>query len=119
MKFEKVLKKAIKSGYDFEAKCDYMAGGSAARALILIDPEFWQAVGKSFKWTDNKIRMCVGCGVALRWNENPTIDGKHSGKNGCGSDIVEYEGQWLIEMHRLLDYLAEGRTVEEFFKNLI
>jgi len=83
-----------------------------------LDRERWIEAGKAMGWEGGKIRMCVGCGVALRWNENPTMDGKHGGKNGCGSDIEEYEGQWLIEWHRFIDKLAEGGTVEEFFKEL-
>ena len=83
-----------------------------------LDRERWIEAGKAMGWEGGKIRMCVGCGVALRWNENPTMDGKHGGKNGCGSDIEEYEGQWLIEWHRFIDHLAEGGTAEEFFKEI-
>lgn len=122
MTINEALKKAIKAGYNYESKRDYMAGGSAAKALILIDPEFWKALGEALNWNGETIRMCCGCGIALKWNEwnnKATMDNKHGGKNGCGSDIYEYDGQWLIEMHRLIDYLAEGKTAETFFKHLI
>lgn len=85
----------------------------------LLDREFWKALCNGLGWKSNeKIRMCVGCGVALRNNEYPTMDGKHGGKKGCGSDIYEYEGHWLIEMHRLIDHLAEGKDIESFFSQL-
>lgn len=118
MKINKALKKAIKAGYNYDARRDYMAGSRAVEALICLDIEFWKALGKSLGWNGDKIKMCCGCGVALKWNEKPTMDGKHGGKNGCGSDIYKYEGQWLIEMHRLIDYLAEGKTIETFFEYL-
>ena len=118
MTVNKAIEKAIKGGYDFENKRDRMAGGTAAKALVLIDPEFWQGLGKTQKWEGGKIRMCGGCGVALKWNEQPTTDGKHGGKEGCGSDIDEYEGQWLIEWHMFIDHLAEGKSVGSFFKTL-
>lgn len=110
------LKIAIKAGYDFEHYRDYMAGGPAAKAVHLLQPDFWKCLCKGLGFTGEKIRMCNGCGVALKWNEKPTMDGKHGGKKGCGSDIEEYEGQWLIEMHRFIDHIAEGRELEDFFK---
>jgi hypothetical protein len=85
---------------------------------ILLDKFAWQAVGKVEGWEGEQIRMCVGCGVALKGNEKPTMDGKHGGKHGCGSDIYEYGGQWLIEMHKMVDYLAESKTTEEFLATL-
>lgn len=119
MTIKKAIEKAIKGGYNYEADHDYMAGGSAAKAVILINPEFWKGLCKTLGYSGEKIRMCVGCGVALKWNEQPTMDGKHGGKNGCGSDIEEYEGQWLIEMHRFIDHLAEGKSYESFFNNFV
>lgn len=115
----KAIEKAIKGGYDFEHYRDYMAGGNASKAVHLLQIDFWKCLCKELGLTGEKIRMCGGCGVALKWNENPTMDGKHGGKNGCGSDIEEYEGQWLIEMHRFIDHLAEKKSVDSFFKYLI
>lgn len=86
---------------------------------IWIDPLFWQSLGRAQGWEMNKIHMCVGCGVALRWNENPTMDGKHGGTNGCGSDILEYDGQGMIEHHRFIDHLWERKDAESFFRDLL
>jgi hypothetical protein len=108
MSLKRAYKKAVKAGYSRE----YFDN-------IFIDRDFWIKLGEALGWEGEKIRMCVGCGVALKWNEKTTLDGKHGGKNGCGSDIYEYEGQWLIEWHRFVDHLAEGKTVHSFFKNLI
>lgn len=85
-----------------------------------LDREFWMAITIGLGWdTGAKIRMCTGCGVALRNSEKPTMDGKHGGKKGCGSDIYEYEGQWLIEWHRFIDALAEGGSIEDYAGKLL
>lgn len=87
-------------------------------AEIFFDPNFWRCLGVARGWEMNKIRMCVGCGIALRWNEKPDMEGRHAGKNGCGSDIIEYSGQGFIEHHRFIDHLWENRTAEDFFREL-
>ncbi|HEC64681.1 MAG TPA: hypothetical protein ENI23_05275 [bacterium] len=135
MTIQQTIKKAIEGGYRLGSSLGlntrketiklFDVNKNTARDIreywniALLDPSFWKALGKALGWTGEKIRMCFGCGITLRWNEEPTMDGKHGGKNGCGSDIEEYEGQWLIEMHRLIDHLAEGKSIESFFKELI
>ncbi len=37
MTIQEAIKKAIKGGYDYEASRDYMASGSAAKALVLMN----------------------------------------------------------------------------------
>lgn len=126
MTIEQTIQKAIEGGYrggligeskdGFWGAKEFIAINSNINDLFL-DPLFWQSLGKALGFDPTeKIRMCVGCGIALRWNEQPTMDGKHGGKNGCGSDIEEYEGQWLIEWHRFIDHLVGGGTPESFFE---
>lgn len=98
---ENIIKKAIEGGYNHQSLKSF------SHMLSVLNPLFWQALGKACGWKGDKIRMCNGCGVALRVNENPDMNGQHGGKNGCGSDIIEYEGQWLIEWHRFIDNIAE------------
>jgi len=114
------IEKAIEGGYT-PAKLMgeiYNEHNQPTVDSYFLDPDFWKCLGKAMGWEGGKIRMCVGCGVALRWNENPTVYGKHGGNKGCGSDILEYEGQWLIEWHRFIDAIAEGRPASEFFEEL-
>lgn len=132
MKIKDFIEKAIEGGWDDDP---YVWTGEGANfALceigewkydyaILLDTEAWKAVGKVEGWVGDKIRMCVGCGVALKWNENPDMEGRHNLKRdgkqvGCGSDIYEYDGQWLIEMHCMIDSLASGKSVEQFLETL-
>lgn len=131
---EKAIKRAIEGGlkegtnWKFIKANQYWAvwlNGNGNEVTIatekyLLDPLFWKALGTAEGFNPTaKILMCTGCGVALRWNEEPTIDGKHGGKNGCGSDIYEYQGQWLIEWHRFIDQLAEGKDIESFFNGIL
>jgi hypothetical protein len=106
--------------YDRLAKIDPLG----AMEVLWMDRRWWQALGKAREWVGEKIRMCVGCGVALKWNEQPDMEGRHNLRRngeqvGCGSDIIEYEGQWLIEWHRYIDHLSEGKDAESFFKSLL
>ena|ERR1035437_10515456 len=61
--------------------------GELAEALI--DPEFWQGLGKSLGWTD--------------WADN---------------DRGGHIRVWLYNWHQFIDYLAEGKGYGDFFKDL-
>jgi hypothetical protein len=124
---EQAIKEAVeKGGYKHilvEIAKWEIESGDYNHEAVLLDPLFWKALSRAQGWAGEKIRMCVGCGVALKWNENPDMEGRHNlikdGKQrGCGSNIIEYEGQWLIEWHRFIDHLAEGKDAESFFKKI-
>lgn len=57
----------------------------------LLDPAFWQALGKARGWGSYGV-------------------GTHSG-------FYPNEG-WLVNWHALIDHLAADGTIEEFFKSL-
>lgn len=59
---------------------------------ITSDPLFWQSLGKALGWSGTNT-ACNKCGVAF---------------NG-------WKGHW----HRFIDHIAEGKDVDEFFKELI
>ena len=86
--------KAVKAGYDY-AYIEPQDSYSAYRDKVLLDKNFWVALGKSLEW---------GQGVFFY---NNFIDGK---ENNDG---------WRIYWHRFIDTLAEGKTPEEFFKELL
>ena len=59
----------------------------------VLDPLAWQAVGKTRGWKEAGI-----------YSSNT-----HRGiKDGCWRDH-----QWKISLHRFLDHLADGKTIEE------
>jgi len=68
---------------------------------ILLDPKFFQAVGKVEGW--EKVGKCKVCG---------NVEEK------CTGQFIASRKGWLSNMHRMIDALAEGKTLEEFIKTL-
>ena len=64
-----------------------------------LDPDFWHALGRALAWD----------------HEVMTVHEVAYGR----STIVTRAGQhWLYHWHRFLDFLAEGKTAEDFFATL-
>ena len=58
-------------------------------ASIFLDPSFWRSLGKEMGWEkENVITNSV--------------------------EYLEWKGHW----HRFIDYLAEGKSIEDYFKEL-
>lgn len=62
---------------------------------ILLDPSFWQAVGKVERWKCD--RNC------------PIEEGSY-----CDA----HKPRWQYNMHRMIDALAEGKSLEEYIATL-
>lgn len=92
---EKVIKLAIEAGYEYKGDGYW----SLPHESYLIDPKFWQALGKSLGWGEK----CKNCGSIA---------------NGLCQEH-KYIRDWKIPWHRFIDHLAEGKDVDEFFKDLI
>ena len=104
---------------------------------ILMDSSFWQLLGEKMEWVHTEKRWCelkspmysneqkgregeiVGetideSGWWVRWNG---IKSRYSYPKECinalerGKDYLEY---W----HELIDHLAEGKSIEEYFEKL-
>lgn len=60
-------------------------------AKIVIDPLFWQALGKAEGW-------------------------EHSCSKG---DYCDRELEWKERWHEFIDHLAEGKDIDTFFDNLL
>lgn len=86
------IKLAIGGGYDFEKD-----------RSRLLDPLFWQALGKSLGWDEYR-------------NDDETHD---CDALGCSSTDHVLEGRWKKEMHSFIDHLISGKTPESFFENLL
>jgi len=61
---------------------------------ILLDPKAWQAVGKVEGW--GTIDNCPCC-KKIHHRDEP---------------------KWLYNMHRMVDFICEGGTIEEYVKTL-
>ncbi len=94
---EYTYRKIDDTTYYFEVKGSPLPGYQRSVFTILLDPLFWQALGKGFGW--EKTDYCWGCG----YDEGATID----------------TDGWKIKMHHFIDHLASGGDIESFFTNLI
>jgi hypothetical protein len=65
--------------------------------VIFLDPLFWQALGKTEGWKDREYRMT-------------TV--------GRGEKHVE-QSRWKKEQHRLIDAIQQGRSIDEFFGEIL
>ena len=99
MTIQETLEKAKQGGYE-------PLQGNHILTLeyaYLLDFAFWQVLGKSLGW---KCEHCNGSGKALNHD-------KCFNCYGAG-----WADDWLIQWHRLLDFLAEGKSIEEYFETL-
>jgi hypothetical protein len=109
MKVEDVIKKAVGE------RCEDGAMMDGEKLLwlwhqneIFLDPSFWQSLGKAMGWATEK---------ELKEYRSHRV-GAHSDDWGGESDAPCYcdkPKDWLAHLHRFIDYLAEGKTPEEFF----
>ena len=97
---EKAYELAKQFGYD---------GRVYSKHGELLDPKFWQALGRALGWEK---QVCAKCGYPA---ENL---GVYCG--GCDTelDIIPYP-EWLYHWHRFVDHLAEGKPADEFFAVLL
>ena len=90
MTIETFTQKAVEGGFEYHDLPIDLSEGDYGR-IILIDPLAWQAVGKTEKWETEK-KMYFG-------------------------DVTEWHG-WLLNMHNMIDHLAEGKDLQSFIKSL-
>lgn len=81
-------------------KCygDFGEGEWAVQEIILLDPLFWQALGKGFGWKS------TSCGHTI-----------------CETEDTDCEKipQWKYHWHRFIDNLAQGKDIDSFFSPLL
>jgi hypothetical protein len=68
-------------------------------AEILLDPQFWKCLGK-----------------ALGWDEYTAVE--HGNWDDMRTMTKEIVLTWRIKWHKLIDFLAEGNTIAEYFKGI-
>lgn len=100
MKVEEAIKKAIEGGYPFWGKTNARAfeGVDTNDHLsdILLDPSFWQSLGK-----------------AIGWGKTKNFESRRE-----DSLLDLWPEEWQVYWHIFIDHLAGGKTVEEFFESL-
>jgi hypothetical protein len=68
-------------------------------ADTFLDPNFWHALGRGLGWD----------------HELMTV---HTVENGRPTIVTRAGHQWLYHWHRFVDFLAEGKTADDFFATL-
>lgn len=76
---------------------------------IFFDPSLWKALGTVEGWI---CRTCKGTG------KQHIIDDLLGGGTCEWDKDCECEKPWLENMHRMIDALAEGKTIEQYLETL-
>lgn len=95
MTIQTAIQKAVEGGWDkTRATLDFNEGGGEQiwESDMILDPLFWQALGKSMGW-----------------------DGTDCLHNGCKDHPSK---EWKVRWHELIDHLAEGKSIEDYFNDL-
>lgn len=69
---------------------------------VLLDPDFWRALGKAKGWDSVDPNDCGGCDTCYQ-------------HFGAGPHKDEWKEIW----HRFIDHLAAEKPIEDFFKELV
>ena len=112
MTIKQFIEKAIKGGWKLntlgheQAHIDVNLLNTGWYSDIMLDPLAWQAVGKVRLWNQWE---CPKCKAQYQMSGMITCpDCKHQGAREV----------WIVNMHRMIDALAEGKTIEEFIETL-
>jgi len=89
---EQAIKEAVEKG-----GCSLRKANSRPNSEILLDSQFWQALGKAREWEDGKFHVCARCNML---DEGQEIAG------------------WMLHWHHFIHHLAEGKDAESFFASL-
>lgn len=115
MTFKEARDKAVEAGFDY--KIEPQDTFSAYQAKCLLNPKFFQSLGKAMG--HEKELFCYDCGERIK---PPMMIGDSvqvgTGQCDCSRQFENNEEWWLYHWHRFLDYLASGKSVEDFFKEL-
>ena len=111
------IQKAIEGGYEKERYYfDENGNWDYVEDLYLLDPLFWQCLGKAMGWKDE---VCGRCGGYLQENKSVVNNARLCGENSdcwdSGLTIETYKYHW----HNFIDHIADGGTPDDFFNNLI
>ncbi len=67
------------------------------REIVLLDPLFWQALGKAEGWQERFV--------------SPKVSEHYKNDSGYA--------EWQYHWHRFIDHMVEGKSVDEFFEKLL
>jgi hypothetical protein len=65
---------------------------------VVLDPSFWQCLGKAMEWT--------------------VMDKEEGVEEQVYSRSCNLQDGWIYKWHRFIDHLSEGGTIEKYFESL-
>lgn len=97
---QEAIKRAIEGGYGKVPNPNLALTGDDRVAWyasngVLLDPLFWQALGKAEGWSDKKV-----CAV-------------------CNGEKTHWIQEWHYRWSRFIDHIAEGKSPDQFFEELL
>jgi len=115
---KEAIRRSLEGGY-FNFRGDIEDIYAYVRHQILLDPLFWQALGKAEGWEREFVMASFG------------TTGKQEG--GYGFDKWIFDGdssndfslprkttpEWKYRMHSFIDHIAEGKDIDSFFNELL
>lgn len=103
---EQAIRKAIEGGWHPKyAKSVVTRDQFNVKCRILLDPLFWQSLGKALGWDKIHYEKCPAICYA---------DFRDPGECNCSA-----KDEWKSQWHSFIDYLAEGKDAESFFTRLV
>ena len=101
MDIKTAIEKAVEGGYKTGTL------GAFGWERMVLDPLFWQSLGKAMGWDKDK----KGNDIFLKV------------RNFLGRTAIEMKAKspiefWEYKWHRFIDHLAEGKDAESYFESL-
>jgi hypothetical protein len=120
MTIEQIIIKAQEGGYvkgNAYLQKDFIGEwiNVETKKVLLLDPLFWQSLGKALNWTS--VSICSNCGTGNNDQTSSLI--KQCIYCGCEmSGLVRCQEEWRWQWHQLIENLANGKTPQSFFETL-
>ena len=115
MTIQETIKKAFEGGWKCpngyigeECGCvdEVGAGNEDKLRQSVLDPLFWQALGKNMGWEDCRCEQC-----------HDVFPEYHNGCVRCGKSI-RADPFMRYHWHRFIDHLVDGKDIDSFFNQL-
>ena|SRR3990167_3905083 len=107
MTIQQALQKASEGGYN----AGHPNSINVTAMMFLFDSEFWQSLAKTMSWKK------LACGDCYSQDAFP-----HYEADQCIYCLAIRERRetetWKAQWHRMVDELSEGKSIEDFFKDL-
>ena len=124
MTLEQAIEKAIDGGYQpimYESSDShysdiwiFIGGFDYCIPEIVLDPLFWQALGKSEGWEKSTTTFTVKKQEISDCSGRSYVREKHT----VTRPVRNAHNIWLKKWHRFIDHLAEGKTIDSYFETL-